>query len=112
LPQTALLGRQQRANDPLRRQQGDVVLEIANLPSYWDGDATTGGVWVALPFAPAYRRAIVTNPANGRTVEANLFWRDPQAGGGLTLLSSEAANALGVAPGQVTNLGVKVIAAD
>lgn len=112
LPQTALLGRQQRANDPLRRQQGDVVLEIANLPSYWDGDATTGGVWVALPYAPAYRRAIVTNPSNGRTVEANLFWRDPQAGGGSTLLSSEAAAALGVAPGQVTNLGVKVIAAD
>ncbi len=112
LPQTALLGSQQRANDPLRRQQGDVVLEIANLASYWDGDATTGGVWVALPYAPAYRRAIVTNPANGRTIEANLFWRDPQAGGGSTLLSSEAANALGVAPGQVTNLGVKVIAAD
>ncbi len=112
LPQTALLGRQQRANDPLRRQQGDAVLEIANLPSYWDGDATTGGVWVALPYAPAYRRAIVTNPENGRTVEANLFWRDPQSGGGSTLLSSEAATALGVAPGQVTNLGVKVIAAD
>lgn len=112
LPQTALLGRQQRANDPLRRQQNDTVLEIANLPSYWDGDATTGGVWVALPYAPAYRRAIVTNPANGRTVEANLFWRDPQSGGGSTLLSSEAATALGVAPGQVTNLGVKVIAAD
>lgn len=112
LPQTALLGRQQRANDPLRREQGDTVLEIANLPSYWDGDATTGGVWVALPYAPAYRRAIVTNPSNGRTVEANLFWRDPQAGGGSTLLSSEAAAALGVAPGQVTNLGVKVIAAD
>ena len=67
---------------------------------------------MAFPNAPAYSRAIVTNPANGRTIEANLFWRDPQAGGGSTLLSSEAANALGVAPGQVTNLGVKVIAAD
>ncbi len=89
-----------------------MVLEIANLPSVWDGDATTGGVWVALPYTPAYRRAVVTNPVNGRTIEANLFWRDPQAGGGSTLLSSEAAQALGVSPGQVTNLGVKVIAAD
>ncbi|MEO1611209.1 MAG: DUF6778 family protein [Pseudomonadota bacterium] len=112
LPQQALLGRSQRQNDPLRRRQGDVVLEVANLPAYWDGDETTGGVWVALPYVPAYRRAVVTNPVNGRTVEANLFWRDPQSGGGSTLLSSQAAAALGVAPGQVANLGVKIIAAD
>ncbi|MEL7464088.1 MAG: DUF6778 family protein [Pseudomonadota bacterium] len=112
LPQQALLGRSQRQNDPLRRRQGDVVLEVANLPAYWDGDETTGGVWVALPYVPAYRRAVVTNPVNGRTVEANLFWRDPQSGGGSTLLSSQAAQQLGVAPGQVANLGVKIIAAD
>ena len=112
LPQTALLGRSQRNNDPLRRRTGDVVLEVANLPAFWDGDETTGGVWVALPYVPAYRRAIVTNPVNGRTIEANLFWRDPQAGGGSTLLSSDAAAALGVAAGQVANLGVKIVAAD
>lgn len=112
LPQQALLGRSQRQNDPLRRRTGDVVLEVSNLPAFWDGDQTTGGMWVALPYVPAYRRAVVTNPVNGRTVEANLFWRDPQAGGGSTLLSSAAAEALGVAPGQVANLGVKVIASD
>lgn len=112
LPQTALLGRSQRNNDPLRRRTGDVVLEVANLPAFWDGDETTGGVWVALPYVPAYRRAIVTNPQTGQTVEANLFWRDPQAGGGSTLLSSAAAAALGVTPGEVTNLGVKIVAAD
>lgn len=112
LPQQALLGRSQRRNDPLRQRPGDVVLEVSNLPAFWDGDETTGGVWVALPYVPAFRRAIVTNPANGRTVEANLFWRDPQAGGGSTLLSSAAAQALGVSPGQVTSLGVKVVAAD
>jgi hypothetical protein len=112
LPQQALLGRSQRTNDPLRRRPGDLVLEISNLPAFWDGDATSGGIWVALPYVPAYRRAIVTNPVNGRTVEANLFWRDPQAGGGSTLLSSAAAEALGVAPGQVSNLGVTVVAAE
>ena len=112
LPQTALLGRSQRNNDPLRRRTGDVVLEVANLPAFWDGDETTGGLWVALPYVPAYRRAVVTNPVNGRTVEANLFWRDPQSGGGSTLLSSAAAEALGVNPGQVASLGVKIIAAD
>ncbi|MEM7545838.1 MAG: DUF6778 family protein [Pseudomonadota bacterium] len=110
LPQTALLGRAQRAADPLRRNPGDVVLEISNIPAFWNGDETSGGIWVALPYVPAYRQAIVTNPVNGRTVEANLFWRDPQAGGGSTLLSSAAAQALGVAPGQVSNLGVKVVA--
>ena len=112
LPQQSLLGRSQRQNDPLRRRTGDVVLEVSNLPAYWDGDQTTGGVWVALPYVPAYRRAVVTNPVNGRTVEANLFWRDPQSGGGSTLLSSAAAEALGVQPGQVANLGVKIVAAD
>ena len=73
-------------------------------------DAVSPGLAATLP--PVRQRLVRTNPANGRTVEANLFWRDPQAGGGSTLISSEAAEALGVAPGQVTNLGVKVIAAD
>jgi hypothetical protein len=111
-PQTALLRPKARAADPRRRRIGDVVLEVANLPAYWDGDATTGGVWVALPYIPSYRKAIVTNPVTGQSVQANLFWRDPQSGGSSTLLSSAAAAALGVAPGKVANLGVKIVAVE
>lgn len=111
-PQTALLGRRGAQTDPRRRRLGDVVLEVANLPSYWDGDATTGGVWIALPYIPSYRKAIVTNPVTGQSVSANLFWRDPQSSGSSTLLSSAAASALGVAPGGVANLGVQIVAAE
>ncbi|MGB1212713.1 MAG: DUF6778 family protein [Pikeienuella sp.] len=111
-PQKALLGRKPQKADPQRRRIGDVVLEVANLPAYWDGDATTGGVWIALPYIPSYRKAVVTNPVTGQSVQANLFWRDPQSSGSSTLLSSAAAAALGVAPGEVANLGVKIVAAE
>lgn len=111
-PQTALLRPKAKTADPRRRRIGDVVLEVANLPAYWDGDATTGGVWIALPYIPSYRKAVVTNPVTGQSVQANLFWRDPQSGGSSTLLSSAAATALGVAAGEVANLGVQIVAAE
>lgn len=110
-PETDLL-RKRPVADPVNPSIDGVVLEIANLAAVWDGEETTGGAWIAMPYIPAYRRAVITNPVNGRTIEANLFWRDPNSGGGSTLLSSEAAAALGVQPGDIAKLGVKILAVE
>ncbi|MGB0506243.1 MAG: DUF6778 family protein [Pikeienuella sp.] len=111
LPQNELL-RKKPVVDPVNPNVDGVVLEIANLAATWDGEETTGGAWIAMPYIPAYRRAVITNPANGRTIEANLFWRDPNSSSGSTLLSSEAAAALGVTPGDISKLGVKILAVE
>lgn len=78
----------------------DAVFRISDLPSEWDGAETVGGLWVALPYLPAYRRVLLTDPATGRAVVAKLFWRDDAPGADEAVLSSAAAAALGVSAGQ------------
>ncbi len=73
------------------------AFRISNLPAEWDGEATAGGLWVALPYLPAFERVLVRNPETGEAVVARLFWRDGAAGE--AMLSSAAAEALGLAPG-------------
>ncbi len=74
------------------------AFRISDLPAAWDGAETTGGLWVALPYLPAYRRVLIRNPETGETVVARLFWRD--AGPAEAALSAEAALALGLEPGR------------
>ncbi|MEX2520879.1 MAG: hypothetical protein WD969_16295, partial [Paracoccaceae bacterium] len=78
----------------------DAVFRISDLPAEWDGVETAGGLWVALPYLPAYRRVLLTDPATGRAVVAKLFWRDPAPGADEAVLSSAAAAALGVSAGR------------
>ncbi|QIE56313.1 hypothetical protein G5B40_13075 [Pikeienuella piscinae] len=90
-----------------------VVFRINELPAEWDGAETVGGLWVALPYLPAHRRVLVSDPETGRTVVAKLYWRDPAAGGAgadEAVLSSAAANALGLAPGRTEGLDMAVLA--
>ncbi|MEM8753197.1 MAG: hypothetical protein AAGF90_09495 [Pseudomonadota bacterium] len=94
---------------PRRGATGGEALRIVDLPASWDGEPTAGGVWIALPYTPVYRRALIRNPATGETVEATLLWRDPAAGGEATLLSAAAAAALGVGPGRATPVDVDVL---
>lgn len=73
------------------------AFRISNLPAEWDGAPTAGGLWVALPYLPAFERVLIRNPETGEAVVARLFWRDGAARE--AMLSSAAAEALGLAPG-------------
>ncbi|MFN3262275.1 MAG: hypothetical protein ACE37J_17155 [Pikeienuella sp.] len=73
------------------------AFRISNLPAEWDGEATAGGLWVALPYLPAFERVLIRNPETGEAVVARLFWRDGAAKE--AMLSSAAAEALGLPPG-------------
>ncbi|MFV0475011.1 MAG: hypothetical protein ACK5MQ_12530, partial [Pikeienuella sp.] len=73
---------------------------------------TAGGLWVALPYLPAYRRVLVTDPETGRTVVARLYWRDPGSDQSGAVLSSAAAAALGLAPGRETHLTAEPLGDD
>lgn len=88
---------------------GAVVFRINALPATWDGAETVGGLWVALPYLPAYRRVLVSDPATGRAVVAKLYWRDPAASADEAVLSSAAASALGLSPGRAKGLDVAVL---
>lgn len=84
---------------PARADEGEIGFTLSDLPGEWDGRQTAGGLWVALPWPPAYRRVLVRDPETGRAVVAKLFWRDSVPGEDEALLSSAAAQALGVKPG-------------
>ncbi|WP_340109915.1 hypothetical protein [Pikeienuella sp. HZG-20] len=88
---------------------GAPVFRIADLPAEWDGEETAGGLWVALPYLPAYRRVLVTDPRTGRAVVAKLYWRDPGANAAEAVVSSGAAAALGMKPGRETRVDAVVM---
>lgn len=88
---------------------GGPVFRIADLPAEWDGAETAGGIWVALPYLPAYRRVMITDPETGRSVVARLYWRDSTANGDEAVLSSAAAAALGIRPGSAPRIEATVL---
>lgn len=85
------------------------VFRIADLPAEWDGEETAGGLWVALPYLPAYRRVLVSEPGTGRAVVAKLYWRDPGANAAEAVVSSGVASALGMTPGRETRVDAVVM---
>lgn len=91
---------------------GGPVFRIAELPAEWDGAETAGGLWVALPYLPAYRRVMITDPETGRSVIAKLYWRDSNANGEEAVLSSAAAAALGIGVGRAVKIEATVLEND
>ena len=81
-------------------------LEEAGL---WDGRPSLGGVWVAHPDVRDPERVIIRNGQNGETVIGALFRRERENPGPRFQISSEAANALGILPGQPTTLRVTAL---
>lgn len=74
----------------------------------WDGMQTLGGIWVALPEIDRARRVRLTNVETGTMVDGALIRRDPGQPGPRLLISSEAANALGIRPNNA--VGMQIVA--
>lgn len=74
----------------------------------WDGKRTLQGVWVAHPSATSARRVRIFNTATGEAVDGALFKRDPALIGPDVLVSSEAAQSLGMRPGE--EVGLRIVA--
>ena len=75
----------------------------------WDGKRTLQGVWVAHPLAASARRVRIFNETNGTAVDGALFKRDAALNGASVLISSEAAELLGMTVGETTELRIVAV---
>jgi hypothetical protein len=75
----------------------------------WDGRPSLGGIWVAAPDVTNPERAIMFNPATGKSVTGALFKRERDNPGPRLQLSSDAAEALGILAGQPTEIRVTAV---
>jgi hypothetical protein len=76
----------------------------------WDGERTLAGIWIAHPMAQTARRVRVTNGKTGTRVDAAMFRRDPDLSGPRVVVSSEAAERLGLTPGHGTPITIEGLA--
>jgi hypothetical protein len=76
----------------------------------WDGARTLAGIWIAHPMAQTARRVRLTNGETGARVDAAMFRRDPNLSGPRIVVSSEAAERLGLAPGHGTPITIEGLA--
>lgn len=76
----------------------------------WDGKRTLQGIWVAHPLAKSARRVRIFNSDNGQAVDGALFKRDQALGGASVLISSEAAQLLGMQAGSPAELRIVAVA--
>ncbi len=76
----------------------------------WDGARTLAGIWIAHPMAQTARRVRLTNGETGVRVDAAMFRRDPNLSGPRIVVSSEAAERLGLAPGHGTPITIEGLA--
>jgi cell division protein FtsN len=65
----------------------------------WDGQRTMGGRWVALPDIALSTRVRITNAETGTSTDGALILRDSSLAGPRLIISSDAAQALGLRPG-------------
>ena len=72
----------------------------------WDGNRTVSGVWVAHPAAVRSRSVRVVNSGTGAEVDAVLYRPERSDRGDIVTVSSETAEALGLAPGVPTPLSL------
>jgi hypothetical protein len=72
----------------------------------WDGERTLPGVWIAYPMAEIARRVRLTNVETGAQADAAMFRRDPNLSGPRIIVSSEAAEWLGLTPGHATQMTI------
>lgn len=75
----------------------------------WDGRPSLGGIWVAAPDVTNPERALIFNPATGKSVTGALFKRERENPGPRLQLSSDAAEALGILAGQPTEIRVTAL---
>jgi hypothetical protein len=75
----------------------------------WDGRPSLGGIWVASPEVTNPERALLFNPATGKSVTGALFKRERENPGPKLQLSSDAAEALGILAGQPTQIRVTAL---
>ena len=75
----------------------------------WDGRPSLGGIWVAAPEVTNPERALIFNPATGKSVTGALFKRERANPGPRLQLSSDAAEALGILAGQPTEIRVTAL---
>jgi len=75
----------------------------------WDGRPSLGAIWVAHPDAPQAERVQIVNTATGKKIAGALFTRKSRAAGPPIQMSSQAALALGVGPGQTAELKITAI---
>lgn len=75
----------------------------------WDGRPSLGGIWVAAPEVTNPERALMFNPATGKSVTGALFRRERDNPGPRLQLSSDAAEALGILAGQPTEIKVTAL---
>lgn len=75
----------------------------------WDGRPSLGGIWVAAPEVTNPERAVLFNPATGKSVTGALFRRERENPGPRLQLSSDAAEALGILAGQPTEIRVTAL---
>ena len=76
----------------------------------WDGTRTLPGIWIAHPMAQTARRVRLTNGETGARVDAAMFRRDPNLSGPRIVVSSQAAERLGLAPGRGTPITIEGLA--
>ena len=84
------------------------IFEATGL-AIWDGKRTLQGVWVAHPLAASARRVRIFNQDNGQAVDGALFKRDAAGGGASVLISSEAAQLLGMDVGTPAELRIVAV---
>ncbi len=85
--------------------------EVFNLEEagLWDGRPSLGGVWVAHPDVSDPERVMIRNAQTGEAVIGALFRRERDNPGPRFQISSEAANALEILPGQPTTIRVTAL---
>jgi hypothetical protein len=74
--------------------------------TYWDGRPSLGGLWVAHPLADKPMRARIINEDTGASADGALFRRDAALPGPPIMLSYDAARAIGVKAGIVTQIRI------
>lgn len=72
----------------------------------WDGRGTLRGVWVAHPLAKMAHRVRIYNLENGAVVDGAMFKREAIAGNERVIVSSDAAEKLGLAPNTAARLRI------
>ena len=98
---------QSQAISPFLQPAPD-IFEATGL-AVWDGKRTLQGVWVAHPLATSARRVRIFNQNNGQAVDGALFKRDTADSGASILISSEAAQLLGMDVGTPSELRIVAV---
>jgi hypothetical protein len=99
---------------PAKKKGGSAEVEAPEIfqttdSALWDGRPSLGGIWVAAPEVTNPERALMFNPATGKSVTGALFRRERENPGPRLQLSSDAAEALGILAGQPTQIRVTAL---